>query len=116
MRSRSHSFLFLAIVILAGCAEPKKPAAVEKASVTGSRFDAVGKITLHAGQPCSSQIMFDFRTTTSKTVWLAAPMHESKLLTQAANQHRKIHVSGKWRRGQAAGCNYVEISKVDPIR
>lgn len=117
MRSRFGSFRVLAIAAaLAGCAEPEKPAAAEKPSLTGSRFDGVGKVMLHAGQPCTPQIMFDFRTTSSNTVWLAAPMPETKVLTEAANHHRRVHISGKWRRGKQTGCNYVDVTKVDSLK
>ena len=98
---------------MASCAQPTKPAALEKASSVGSRFDGVGKVTLHAGQPCASQVMFDFRTTSSNTVWLAAPMRETKILTEAASRRRRVHISGKWRRGKQAGCSYVDVTKVD---
>ncbi len=46
---------------MAGCAEVKKPAAQLRAAVVGSRFDQVGSVTLYAGEPCTSKIMFDFR-------------------------------------------------------
>lgn len=111
---KSRPFCVLAIAaVLASCAEPKKPAAVERASVAGSHFDGVGKVTLHTGQPCTSQIMFDFRTTSSKTIWLAAPAAETKILTEAASRHHRMHISGKWRRGKQAECNYVDVTKVE---
>jgi len=114
MRSRLHSFRVLAIAaLLASCAEPKKPAAVERASLAGSRFDGVGRVTLHAGQPCTPQIMFDFRATSSNTVWLAAPMRETKILTEAADRQRRVRISGKWRRGRQTGCSYVDVAEVD---
>jgi hypothetical protein len=99
--------------VFASCAQPTKLAAPEKASPVGSRFDGVGKVTLHAGQPCTSQIMFDFRTTNSNTVWLAAAMAETKILTEAASRHHRVHISGKWRRGKQTGCSYVDVTKVD---
>jgi hypothetical protein len=117
MRSRLSAFHVLAIAAaLAGCAEPKKPTAVEKASVTGSRFDGVGKVVFHAGQPCASQIMFDFRTPSSNTVWLAAPMGETRILTEAADRKRRVRISGKWRRGKQARCSYVEVTEVDLLK
>jgi hypothetical protein len=112
--SRLRSFRVLAIAaVLSSCAEPKKPAPPEKASLTGSRFDAVGKVTLHSGQPCASQIMFDFRTASPNPVWLAAPMSQTRILTEAADRRRRVHVSGKWRRGRQTGCSYVEVTGVD---
>ena len=117
MRLRCQSFPFLAIAVaLAGCAEPKKPAAAERASLAGSHFDGIGRVTLHAGQPCTSQIMFDFRRTGSSTVWLAAPIGESKILTEAAERKRRVHISGKWRRGREKGCSYVDVTEVNLLK
>jgi hypothetical protein len=117
MRLRLRSFHVVAVsAVLAGCAEPRKPAAVEKASLTGSRFDGVGKVMFHAGQPCASQIMFDFRMPSSNTVWLAAPIGETKTLTEAADRKRRVRISGKWRRGRQIGCSYVEVTKVDLLK
>ena len=101
--------------LLASCAQPEKTAAPAKAARMGARFTSVGKVTMHPGQPCTSQIMFDFRTTgVSSTVALAAPMHETKLLTEAANRNRRVQVWGTWQRGQDRTCNYVNVSKVQP--
>ncbi len=97
-----------ALAGMAGCAQVKKPAAQVKAAAVGSRFDQVGRVTLYAGEPCTSQIMFDFHGAGS-TVWLAAPMWVTKVLTDAANKNRRIHVSGKWRRGGQSNCGYVEV-------
>jgi hypothetical protein len=117
MRPRLRSFRVLAIAaVLASCAEPKKPAAVERASLTGSRFDGVGRVILHVSQPCTSQIMFDFRTTSSKTVWLAAPIGETRILTEAANRKRRVRISGKWRQGREKGCSYVDVTQVDLLK
>ncbi len=98
-----------ALAGMAGCAQVKKPAAQVKAAAVGSRFDQVGRVTLYAGEPCTSQIMFDFHGAGS-TVWLAAPMWVTKVLTDAANKNRRIHVSGKWRRGGQSNCGYVEVT------
>jgi hypothetical protein len=114
MKSIWGSVPVLAITaVFASCAQPPKPGALDKASPVGSRFDGVGRVTLHAGQPCTSQIMFDFRTTSSNTVWLAAPMRETKILTEAASRRHRVHISGKWRRGKQTGCSYVDVTKVD---
>jgi hypothetical protein len=114
MKSIWGSVAVLAIgAAFASCAQPTKPTALEKASSVGSRFDGVGKVTLHAGQPCTSQVMFDLRTTSSNTVWLAARMRETKILTEAASRRRRVHISGKWRRGTHTGCSYVDVIKVD---
>ncbi len=98
-----------ALAGMAGCAQVKKPAAQVKAAAVGSRFDQVGWVTLYAGEPCTSQIMFDFHGAGS-TVWLAAPMWVTKVLTDAANKNRRVHVSGKWRRGGQSNCSYVEVT------
>lgn len=99
--------------LLVSCAQPERTAAPARASRTGSRFTSVGKVTLHAGQPCTSQIMFDFQTTgVSSTVALAAPMRETKLLTEAANRNRRVQIWGTWQRGQGRTCNYVKVTKV----
>jgi len=98
-----------ALAGMAGCAQVKKPAAQVKAAAVGSRFDQVGRVTLYAGEPCTSQIMFDFHGAGS-TVWLAAPMWVTKVLTDAANKNRRVHVSGKWRRGGQSNCSYVEVT------
>ena len=112
-----RSFAVLAIVAaLASCAQPTKPAALGKAAPVGSRFEGTGKVTLHPGQPCASQIMFDFRTATSNTIWLAAPMRETKLLTDAADCQCLIHISGKWQRGRQTGCSYVAVTNVVSLK
>ena len=97
---------------MAGCAQVKKPAAQAKAAAVGSRFDQVGRVTLYVGEPCTTQIMFDFHGAGS-TVWLAAPMWETKILTDAANKNRRVHISGKWRRGGESNCSYVEVTSAE---
>jgi hypothetical protein len=114
MKSVSHLLLLPAVAAFASCAEPSKTAAVEKPAATGSRFDAIGRVTLHVGQPCTPQIMFDFRRPRSTSaVWLAAPMRETTILTDAANRRSRVHVVGKWRRGGRTGCSYVDVATVD---
>jgi len=54
---------------------PGKETAQIKAAAVGSRFDRVGWVTMYAGEPCTSQIMFDFHGAGS-TVWLGAPRHD----------------------------------------
>jgi hypothetical protein len=99
---------------LASCTQPEKVSPA-KAAPRGSRVAAVGKVTLHAGQPCTSQIMFDFRITGARSiVQLAAPMRETKLLTEAANHNRRVRISGSWQHGPA-GCSYVHVTKVEPL-
>jgi hypothetical protein len=101
-----------ALAGMAGCAQVKKPAAQFRAMPSGTRFDRVGSVTLYAGKPCASQIMFDFHAAGS-TVWLGAPMHETKILTEAAKKNRRVHISGKWRRGGQSNCSYVEVTSVE---
>jgi hypothetical protein len=97
---------------MAGCAQIKKPAAQVRAVPAGLRFDRVGRVTLYAGEPCTPQIMFDFHGPGS-TVWLAAPKHETKILTEAAKNNRRVHISGKWRRGGQSNCSYVEVTSAE---
>jgi hypothetical protein len=113
MRLRLFSFAIAVVAVaLASCAQPEKAAAPAKASRMGSRVSAVGKVAMHDGQPCTSQIMFDFRITGARSVvQLAAPMRESKLLTEAANRNRRIRIWGNWR--HAGGCDYVEVTKAE---
>ena len=111
-----HSFIAgAALAGIAGCAQVKKPAVQVKAAAVGSRFDQVGRVTLYAGEPCTPQIMFDFHGPGS-TVWLAAPMWETKILTDAANKNRRLHISGKWRRGGPSNCSYVEVTSAELTR
>lgn len=106
--------LAIVAVALASCAQPERTAAPAKASRMGPRVSGVGKVTMHGGQPCTSQIMFDFRITGAlSTVQLAAPMRESKLLTDAANRHRRVHIWGTWRHSHDGSCNYVEVTKAE---
>ena len=109
--------LFIAATALAGmvgCAQIKKPA-LASAVPTGLRFDQVGSVTLFPGEPCTPQIMFDFHGAGS-TTWLAAPKNETKILTDAAKQNRRVHISGKWRRGGLSNCSYVEVTRAEVTR
>ena len=101
-----------ALAGIAGCAQVKKPAVQVKAAAFGSRFDQVGRVTLYAGEPCTPQIMFDFHGAGS-TVWLAAPRRETEILTDAAKKNRRVHISGKWRRGGQSNCSYVEVTSAE---
>ena len=104
-----------ALAGMAGCAQIKKPPAQAKAVPAGLRFDQVGRVTLYVGEPCASQIMFDFHGAGS-TVWLGAPRHETDILTAAANQNQRVHISGKWRRGGQSNCSYVEVTTAELMR
>lgn len=108
--------IFFFLISLASCTQPEKVAAPAKASLRGSRVSAVGKVTMHAGQPCTSQIMFDFRITGARSiVQLAAPMRETKLLTEAVNRNRRVRIWGNWQRGAAPGCNYINVTRAEPL-
>jgi len=100
---------------MAGCAQIKKPPAQARAAPVGLRFDQVGLVRLYAGEPCASQIMFDFHGAGS-TVWLAAPRSETDILTEAARKGRRVHVLGKWRRGGQSNCSYVEVTSAQLTR
>jgi hypothetical protein len=104
-----------ALAGMAGCAQIKKPAAQARAVPVGVRFDQVGSVTLYPGEPCTPQIMFNFRSTGS-TVSLGAPKHETKMLTEAAKNNRRVHISGKWRRGGQSNCSYVEVTSAEITR
>jgi len=111
-----HSFIAAAALAgIAGCAQVKKPAVQVKAAAVVSRFDQVGRVTLYAGEPCTPQIMFDFHATQS-TVSLAAPMRETKILTDAANKSQRVHISGRWRRGGESNCSYVQVTSAELTR
>src|SRR5215470_17559646 len=117
MRNLSLTLLIAGATLagMAGCAQMKKPPAQTTAVPTGVRFDQVGSVTLFPGEPCTPQIMFNFRSAGS-TVWLAAPKHETKILTEAARNSRRVHVSGKWRRGGLSSCSYVEVTSAEVTR
>ena len=101
-----------ALVGMAGCAQIKKPAVPVRAAPVGVRFDQVGSVTLFPGEPCTPQIMFNLRSAGS-TTWIAAPKHETKILTEAAKNKRRVHVSGKWHRGAESNCSYVEVTSAE---
>jgi hypothetical protein len=98
---------------VAGCAQIKKPAPQIRAAAVGSRFDQIGWVSLCAGEPCAPQIMFDFHGTRSM-VSLAAPRRETEILTDAAKRNRRVHISGKWRRGGPSNCSYIEVTSAEP--
>jgi hypothetical protein len=104
-----------ALAGMAGCAQVKKPAAQVRAVPAGVRFDQVGSVSLYAGEPCTPQIMFNLRST-GWTTRLAAPKHETKILTEAAKNNRRVHISGKWRRGGLSNCSYVEVTSAEVTR
>jgi hypothetical protein len=117
MKNFSFNWLITAIAMagVAGCAQIKKPPVQARAVPAGLRFDQVGRVSLFAGEPCTSPIMFDFHGVGS-TVWLAAPRHETDILTAAANKNLRVHISGKWRHGGQSNCSYVEVTSVEVTR
>jgi len=111
-----HSFIAGGVLaVMAGCAQTKKPAAQARAVPAGVRFDQVGSVALYPGEPCTPQIMFNFRSAGS-TVWIGAPKQETKILTEAAKSNRPVHISGKWRRGGQSNCSYVEVTSAEVTR
>src|SRR5205823_10165906 len=104
-----------ALAGVAGCAQIKKPAAQARAVPADVRFDQVGSVTLYPGEPCTPQIMFNFRGGGS-TVCLGAPKHQTKILTEAAKNNRPVHIAGKWRRGGQSNCSYVEVTSAEVTR
>jgi hypothetical protein len=112
------SSVFVAAAVLtgmAGCAQIKKPAAEARAAAVGLRFDQVGRVSLYAGEPCAPQVMFDFHGSRS-TVWLAAPRRETDILTDAANKNQRVHILGRWRRGEQSNCSYVQVTSAELTR
>src|SRR5207248_2053943 len=111
----SCSSIAIALVI-ASCGEPErpKPAAISvSAGRGGGQFDQIGKVSLYPGESCASQIMFVFHSGRSRSISMAAPFRVSRILTDAAHDHKTVHVWGKWRRGNTAGCSYVEATQVE---
>lgn len=115
---RSLSILGFAS-LLASCGAPERPQpAVIRAQPfrMAGDFDEVGKVGLFQGESCASQIMFVFHGGRSTSVSMAAPFRVSKILTDVAHDHKTVRVSGKWRRGSAPGCSYVEVTQVEVQR
>jgi hypothetical protein len=118
MKSVLSSLVIVAIAAgFTSCAQMEEMEKTKKTAAgmprPGSRFDGVGTIAMYAGQPCTSQIMFDFQTVRSRSpVWLAARMRETKVLTDAANRGRRVHVWGTWQRGRDTDCNYVNVTRI----
>ena len=114
---RYSCFVFAIAFVLTSCAEPEKP----KAAVTnvngaraGSGFNQIGKVSLYPGESCATQIMFVLNTGGSTSISLAAPMKQSKILTEAVHNHRSVRVKGRWRRGgMTTDCFYVEATQVE---
>src|SRR5438094_8469251 len=113
---RYSCFVFATAFVLASCGEPEKPRAAAinaNAAPVSSSFDQIGKVSLYPGESCASQIMFVFHSGRSRSISMAAPFRVSRILTDAAHDHKTVHVWGKWRRGNTAGCSYVEATQVE---
>ena len=116
MNAARFSAVLCAALMLAGCGEPERARPV---AITGhpgrarADFEAIGKVSLYPGESCASQIMFIFQGRGSTSASMAAPFKQSQILTDAARNHRTVHVWGKWRRGKAPGCSYVEATDVE---
>ena len=117
MKKPLLSVLVAAAVLtgMAGCAQIKKPAVQVKLAAIGARFDQIGQVSLYAGEPCTPQIMFNFRGSRS-TVSLAAPRRETEMLTVAANKNQRVHILGRWRRGEQSNCSYVQVTSAELTR
>jgi len=106
-------------LMLAGCGEPERkgPVAVHpRAARYSGEFDEVGTVTLYPGESCASQVVFILHPGGSAAISLAAPWHPSQVLKDAVRSHRKVRVVGKWRRGKAVDCTYVEATEVEAIQ
>jgi hypothetical protein len=111
MSPRVKSIFSRGIFIVIACALGACASSMQaKTAPAGTRYNSNGKVTLHRGQPCTSQIMFDFHPTGSKSVvFLAAGAKDSRKLTDAARAGRRVRLSGTWKRGRDAGCGYVDV-------
>jgi hypothetical protein len=109
---RSLSILAMAVAF-ASCAQPQKRLPPATAAASGTLFNQVGKVAFYQGEPCTSQIMFVFDAARSSSIPMAAPMRETKILTNAVHRKRSVRVSGKWRRSKEADCNYVEVTRAE---
>jgi hypothetical protein len=114
--SRYSALLFAIVLMLESCGEPERPqrgAIIAQPFRFGGDFDEVGKVSFFQGESCASQIMFVFHGGRSTSISMAAPFRVSKILTDAVRNRKTVHVSGKWRRGKAPGCSYVEATQVE---
>lgn len=106
-------------LLLTGCGEPERPRPVAirpSAARVGGEFDQVGTVTMFPGESCASQIVFIFHTGRSTSISLAAPWRQSQILKDAVRSHHTVRVVGKWRRGKAPDCYYVEATTVELLK
>ncbi len=113
MRSILKSLLVVFVTVsFAGRAEAARGKVVTKPAAThGKSFEATGRVSLHQGQPCAPQIMFDFRSG-RMLVGMAARFTESRALTEAARGHLSVRVEGVWQRGKLSTCEYIDVTDV----
>jgi hypothetical protein len=119
MKFTSHSGLaFLVVLTFAGCGEPERarPVAVHPQARTVGEFDEVGKVSLFQGESCASQIVFVFHSADSRLISMAAPFHVSNVLSDAAHNHKTVHVVGRWRQSKGPGCSYIEATQAELIQ
>jgi hypothetical protein len=110
-------FVLATAFSLAGCGEPERAEPSRGyAPIRRGDFDEVGKVSLFQGESCASQIVFVFHGAGSAQISMAAPFRVSQILSDAAHNHKTVHVAGKWRHGKTSGCSYVEAIQADPIR
>lgn len=110
-------YLVAMVFVLAGCGEPErtKPVAVHPRPARLGEFDEVGTVTLYQGESCASQVVFVFHSG-SQSHSMAAPFHVSKILSEAAHNHKTVRVVGRWRRGKTADCTYIEATQAELIQ
>jgi hypothetical protein len=99
--------------MLVARAHGAQPHPVAKAIAVEKHFEGRGRVFLFQGQPCAPQIMFDLRQAFPKsTIRLAAPLRESRVLTDFARHRQTVRVAGVWRHWRDKFCRYVEVSGV----
>ncbi len=103
----------LALALLGIGAQGAQPHPVAKAIAVEKRFEGKGRVLLFQGQPCAPQIMFDLRQGFPKsTIHLAAPLRESRVLSDFARHRQTVRVTGVWRHWRDKLCRYVEVTRV----
>jgi hypothetical protein len=113
MKSLLLAATSLILLAITARAAPRPTHPVAKAIAVEKHFEGKGRILLFQGQPCSPQIMFDLRQSFPKsTIRLAAPIRESRQLTDAARHRRTVHITGLWRHGRDKLCRFVDVTKV----
>ena len=110
-----NRFLFAACItaLMVSHAHGAPTHPVAKAIAVEKRFEGRGRVLLFQGQPCAPQIMFELRQGFPKsTIHLAAPLRESRVLSDFARHRQTVRVSGVWRHWRDKLCRYVEVTRV----